>query len=311
MKTFEEIERKFRIGEVDVATYVNHYLKNGQHPQNLKRPILRDAAITNKEAYEFLENNHIEKPRVKFELTNHDWTYDVDWTLEDKEGIDILLGYHGTGKTRILKEFARQHGAFYYYFQNIEWAKQNQRSYNSYCLSPSGDNLLYLIDNHKNNKDVKYILSIWSVIFRNTLPIKEEFPIMGNGSAHLLLQAIAVAIAPSGSIICIECPERSLHPDLLNRLLGLFDILTQGNDKKVILTTYSSTLLSNVVDDVYLVWSLEYGIKRWPIPVEDLILDYQGHYELGSLYNMGFFGNIRPPTHITPHPDWPKNCSAS
>jgi len=108
----------------------------------------------------------------------------------------------------------------------------------------------------------------------------------------LWLLAILCAPVPP-PLICIEHPERGLHPDVLPKLAELLKAASERS--QVIVTTHSETLLdalTDVPESVVVVDKGEQGTTLMRLDVEKM-MPWLEKYRLGDLWMCGELGGVR------------------
>lgn len=293
-QNLQDLRRQFQITGIDPLIYLNACARARNSlllEEVLERPdgrsILMKAAFFNEFIYKFLEEHPIGKIHAQFPFANHDWDkYYVDWQLEND--LYVLMGANGSGKTRILKKIVEEQGGLYYHFGNMHNIQENQQDIAGNYIKTDGSNLRAFAIKHK---DIVDDLIIEGRFPGGSQEFIDYFETESRGTLHYVLQGLAMRFAPKGSLVCIECPEISIHPFALRRIFEEAD--HNADDRIMIFTTQSEVFLDEFrefgLDNICV---LEYGVRMWPVRLTALMdQQYIAHFSLGNLFARGDFGD--------------------
>ncbi|MEM2969352.1 MAG: AAA family ATPase [Candidatus Bathyarchaeia archaeon] len=150
----------------------------------------------------------------------------------------------------------------------VRHSPEAQRALGTFRLNPSGDNLPQVLNTiaSSNRRLFEKIMSSAGKIIEEIeeirSPLKEgtqdtyvsivekafkdtEFSWrnVASGTKEILFLATLLHTTPKGSLLMIEEPELHLHADAIKKLLSLATKVCQEDDKQIIITTHSPTLI--------------------------------------------------------------------
>jgi predicted ATPase len=109
-----------------------------------------------------------------------------------------------------------------------------------------------------------------------------------------LLHLTAVAGARNGSFIAIDDFGNDLHPYAIRELTRAFREWSDERDLTVCLASHSPILLDEFKDEPSLVFVMEHGLEKRPVPLTELYeTDWLARFSLGRLYGDGEFAGQR------------------
>lgn len=211
---------------------------------------------------------------------------------------------------------ALEDAAVYYYFDTTFSSPIRQpSSYGTETkLLPDGQNLITILNNIKNNhvldyekieeaiekvnpyfKDINFNFvgsKLYLVLREEGLRKSVSVEHISDGTVRYLLLLSVLFNPERGNLVCIEEPETSLHPDMINTIA---DAIKQASkDTQMIITTHSPLLLNSFeLEDVLIFEKNERNETEVNIKSPDEFDGWMEDFLVGQAWLQGLIGGKR------------------
>jgi len=214
-----------------------------------------------------------------------------------------------------LKSVLEELSVYYYFDTSINGSIRQPSGYGTEKkLLPDGQNLMTILNNTKNNhpfnydrieeairkinpyfKDISFAVlgsKLYLVLREKYLSRSVSIEHISDGTLHYLL-LLSISFNPErGCLVCIDEPETSLHPDMINTIAKAMKQASNG--AQLIIATHSPLLLNSFdIDDILIFEKNNDNETKVFIKSPDEFDEWTEDYLAGQAWLQGLIGGKR------------------
>jgi predicted ATPase len=214
-----------------------------------------------------------------------------------------------------LKRALEELSVYYYFDTSINSSIRQPSSYGTETkLLPDGQNLMTILNNIKNNhplnydqieeavkkinpyfKDISFNFigsKLYLVLREKYLYRSVSIEHISDGTLHYLLLLSVLFNPERGCLVCIDEPETSLHPDMINTISQAMK--QASNSTQLIIATHSPLLLNSFdIDDILIFEKNNNNETKVFVKSSDEFDEWTEDYLAGQAWLQGLIGGKR------------------
>lgn len=197
-----------------------------------------NAKDISKNSYIEIEYKQKEKFKTNAQSLNHDFFKNSNHNFLLSEFKNIILCEPGVSDTKTAKQ------AIIQFIDNLIYEK-DKKSSEAYLITQEILNSIF--KGFDLQIEFKGIDKTREVLFKNDLAEKIRMEELSGGEQEVIAKAFSLYLSDiKESVILIDEPESSLHPNWQNRIAQIYQNIADKNNNQVILATHSPHIVGSV-----------------------------------------------------------------